>query len=248
MRLRIRASNLYDILYPRRCPVCDRPVRPAGKLICEECEGIPERIEGATCRKCGKMLPDGTAVYCSDCAGISHVYRQGTAVFTYRSISGAVFRFKYSGRREYAEYFAREMAEVLMYRIKNDFRVRPDMLVPVPLHSARMRVRGYNQSALMAAGISALTGIPIREDVLSRTENTVPMKNMSVSDRQNNLKNAFHACSFDVKLKTIIVIDDIYTTGATIDACATELYRAGAAFVFFMTLAIGTQADVEKNA
>jgi ComF family protein len=122
------------------------------------------------------------------------------------------------------------------------------MLVPVPLHSARMRVRGYNQSALMAAGISALTGIPIREDVLSRTENTVPMKNMSVSDRQNNLKNAFHACSFDVKLKTIIVIDDIYTTGATIDACATELYRAGAAFVFFMTLAIGTQADVEKNA
>ena len=140
------------------------------------------------------------------------------------------------------------MAEVLMYRIKNDFRVRPDMLVPVPLHSARMRVRGYNQSALMAAGISALTGIPIREDVLSRTENTVPMKNMSVSDRQNNLKNAFHACSFDVKLKTIIVIDDIYTTGATIDACATELYRAGAAFVFFMTLAIGTQADVEKNA
>ena len=114
-----------------------------------------------------------------------------------------------------------------------------DMLVPVPVSSRRYRKRGYNQAALLAGEISRDTGIPVREDLLQRTADTLPMKNMGFADRQNNLKKAFHCSGNDVKLSSIMLIDDIYTTGATVDACAQALYRRGAARVCFLTLAIG---------
>ena len=89
------------------------------------------------------------------------------------------------------------------------------------------------------------TKIPVRTDVLRRVEDTLPMKNMDVSARQNNLKKAFHASGNDVELNSIMLIDDIYTTGATIDACALALYRKGARRVCFMTLAVGEDNHAE---
>ena len=284
-------DGVRELVYPRRCPVCDRPVNPAGALICPECEKLLKRTEGPVCRRCGKPLRSPLSVpmhLCHDCRMHPHVYERGCAVFTYHSVAGSLFRFKYKGRQEYGAYFGRCMAEKLaefaagpgsrIYResfagmpsagkstagqnmagqnmarqnsakkispqIPVRGSARPDFLVPVPVSEDRLRKRGYNQALILAREISRLTGIPVREDVLGRVTDTLPMKNMTPEERQNNLKRAFQSFGNDVSLNSIMLIDDIYTTGATIDACAHALSQKGAERVFFMSLAIGEDAE-----
>ena len=175
------------------------------------------------------------------------MYYRGAASFRYRSISGSLYRFKYEGRREYADYYAREMTRTLdsfLAELGGGHTPQigghtPQILVPVPCSAQRMRKRGYNQAAILARKMAEKSGIPIAEDALSRPADTRAMRNMSASERQKNLKKAFHAYGNSVRLKSIMLIDDIYTTGATIDACAGALLEAGAKEVSFLTLAIG---------
>lgn len=234
------AERAQDLLFPRRCPICDRPVKPFGALLCESCEEVPEPVGRITCRRCGKpVLPEQE--FCADCRRERHLYTRGMAVFTYRSVSGSLYRFKYEGRREYAKYYGLKMAERLrgemcLYNNKEEL---PDYLVPVPVSAGKLRQRGYNQAALLAGEVSARTGIPAREDLLMRLTDTRAMRNMSAQDRKKNLKKAFHVYGNGVRLKSIMLVDDIYTTGATIDACAGALLSAGAVSVSFLALAIG---------
>ena len=246
-----------ELLYPRRCPVCDRPVRGFRGLICPECEAMLQRVREPVCRRCGKPLRSSAEQFCPDCLRIPHVFDRGCAVFTYHSAAGGLFRFKYGGRREYSLWYGAQMAERLEQfcrelaaaagRAGDGDRGRRtaaprmwfDMLVPVPVSARRLRKRGYNQAFLLAEEISRRTGIPVRGDVLQRTSDTRPMKNMGPAERQNNLKKAFQCTGNDVKLRSIMLIDDIYTTGATVDACAQALYRRGAGRVCFMVLATG---------
>ena len=114
-----------------------------------------------------------------------------------------------------------------------------DLLVPVPSSGDRMRKRGYNQAALLGRVISGKTGIPLREDLLLRTGSTGAMRNLSASERRRNLKSAFIVPDIDVKSVVIMLVDDIFTTGATADACAQTLLRAGAAEVLVLTAAAG---------
>lgn len=223
-------------LYPRRCPVCDRPVKPWNALICRECEASLSYIKPPRCMKCGKHIGDGEREYCADCSKQSHLYDRGRALFVYPNVSASIARFKYSGRREYAGFYATRMMEVMGDFIRG---CRADALVPVPLHKSRKQKRGYNQAEVLARELSALTGIPVCADLIGRIKKTAPMKELSAAQRQNNLKKAFKMLRNDVKLNTIIIIDDIYTTGSTIDAMSRELKNAGVEKIYFVTLAIG---------
>ena len=114
-----------------------------------------------------------------------------------------------------------------------------DALVPVPLHPTRKRKRGYNQAELLALEIGKQLGLLVENNWLIRTKNTVPQKLLNGQERRNNLKKAFKLCRNDVKLKSIIVIDDIYTTGSTMDAVAQVLKNAGIERVYCVCAAIG---------
>lgn len=230
---------MVDLLFPRRCPVCDRPVKPYGALICRECASVPRPVGENACFKCGKPVKPEEE-YCSDCRQKKHMYYRGKAVFRYRSISGSLYRFKYEGRREYADYYGREMEPVLERFLEETGSAhRPGILVPVPCSPQRMRKRGYNQAAVLARKLAERSGIPVSDKALERSVDTLALRSMSAAERQNNLKKAFHAYGNSVRLKSIMLIDDIYTTGATIDACAGALLEAGAKEVSFLTLAIG---------
>lgn len=229
---------LLDIVYPRRCPVCDKAVKPFGSLICEECEKKIKYVRAPYCQKCGKELKDKRAFFCHDCAHKEHTYDRGMALFTYRSAADSIYRFKYRGRQEYAAYYAQRMARILGERILS---CHPDALVPVPIHDSKKRARGYNQAEVLAVELGRLLDIPVETKLIKRVRKTVPMKELSVGERQNNLKKAFKIRQNDVKLKTTIIIDDIYTTGSTIDAVARVLLQAGAERVYFVTLAAGRQ-------
>lgn len=228
---------LPDFIYPRRCPVCDKAVKPFGSLICEECVPKIKYVKAPYCPKCGKELKDARAVFCHDCAHREHAYDRGMALFAYRSVSDSIYRFKYRGRQEYAAYYGERVARILGKKI---LELHPDALVPVPIHAARKRQRGYNQAEVLAREIGRLLRIPVETKLIKRVHKTKPMKDLSAQERQNNLKKAFKICYNDVKLSTIIIIDDIYTTGSTVDAMAREMRRAGIQNIYFVALAIGS--------
>ena len=223
-------------LFPGRCVVCDEIVNRPGEHVCDSCKKRIIYIKEPFCMKCGKQLKRDEKEYCDDCGKRTHLYVQGAALYDYGSMSDSVFRFKYAGRMEYAAFYGKDLYE----KKKSWLRmVDPDALVPVPIHSSRMRKRGYNQSELIARELSRHSGIPLNTKLIQRVKRTQPLKNLTHTERQNNLKRAFKIRQNDVKLNTIVIIDDIYTTGSTIDAMTGVLKEAGIKKVFFLSLTIG---------
>lgn len=229
-------EGITELLYPRRCPVCDGIPGWNKGLICPECEKGLHFVEEPLCRKCGKRLERAEREYCYDCSHTIHWYEEGAALFEYQEIRESIYRFKYMGRQEYASYYAKAAADRLGGKIE---RWHAQAFVPIPIHRERRKKRGYNQTELFARELSAITGIPVMEKFLVRCRNTVAQKGLDDRERQNNLKKAFKILENDVKLDTLIVIDDIYTTGSTIDAVSRVCKAAGVKKVYFIALAIG---------
>ena len=227
---------LTNWLYPLRCPVCDGPVMSEAKC-CRDCRTKLKFIENHCCYKCGKPLLQEEEEYCEDCSKRAHYFRQGKAVFEYASVKASLYRFKYLGRQEDAEFHGRIMAKAMQEII---WQWAPDAIIPVPLSKEREKKRGYNQAALLARQLSSAVNIPCMEDLIERSKNTIPMKELGLWQRQINLKNAFIMHRYDVKLRRVIIIDDIYTTGSTVDAIASLLLQNGVQEIYFITLAIGT--------
>lgn len=234
---------LTELLFPLRCPVCDRPVRFPGKGICPECAVHLKPIREPYCGKCGKPVRDAAKEFCRDCAEKRHFYDRGIALYPYSACHSTIYRLKYGGRREYAGYLSGEMAGVLGRQI---LEWKPDALIPVPLHKERQKKRDYNQAQLLAEGIGKKLDIPILSGYIVRTRNTLPQKAVEGGLRRNNLKSSFKIVQNDVKLNTIVIIDDIYTTGSTIDAVAKECRRAGVKKIYFAVLAIGSDQKLQE--
>lgn len=220
-------------MYPSRCPICDR-VLPVGCIVCPECEKGVRPITGSLCRKCGRRLLDEREEYCPECRKIRHIYREGRALYEYSDVRRSIYRFKYMGRREYARFYGTRMAEHLGRSILG---WRPDALVPVPLHKKREAKRGYNQAELLARVVGESINVPVRTDLAFRRLNTKPMKTLNPKERENNLKKAFIIEGDVVKLNVIVLVDDIYTTGSTVDALAKEFIKKGVREVYYISLA-----------
>ncbi|MBQ1172350.1 MAG: ComF family protein [Lachnospiraceae bacterium] len=237
----MKKINILDYLYPPRCPVCDKPVlqKESHDGFCATCLGKLPIIRGKRCCKCGRALSDLEKEYCSDCLkyGLAHIYDKGLALCTYDdALRDMIYRLKYGNRSEYANALGKLLADSFATALK---RAGAEGVVAVPLHEKRIRKRGYNQAELLAKSFCMHSGIPFYKHYVERVKDTKPLKSMSRPERQNNLKKAFKIGKNDVKLKVSIVIDDIYTTGSTIDALAEVLKEAGVHKVYFLTVAIG---------
>ena len=229
-------EKLIDSVFPRRCPVCDDAVPHGQGLICDECREELKRITEPYCIKCGRPVRDDTVMLCPECSsnGAEYKYERGRAVYEYDEVlKDSIYRFKYGGRREYAEFYARSMADVLGDQI---LKWKPQALVPIPVHKSRLKKRGYNQAGLLAEELSKIISVPVRDDILIRVEKTRVQKDLSALERQNNLKKALKITHYDVKLKNIVLIDDIYTTGSTINAAASGLRMAGVANIYYAVI------------
>ena len=229
-------NYLKELLFPGRCAVCDEIVKIGQNKVCGKCRDVFVPIEEPWCMKCGKQLTNVRDEYCGDCTKRTHLFTRGRAVFSYDSVAASLYRFKYQGRQEYAGYYG-ECAASILEREKM-FKYA-DALIPVPLHYTRQRKRGYNQAELFAKELGKHWNIPVRSDLVIRQKKTIPLKQLNPAQRQNNLKKAFKLMQNDVKLKTIIIVDDIYTTGSTIDSVAELFLQNGVRNIFFITLAVG---------
>ena len=233
-------NQLADFLYPPRCPVCDNVLPPPGGGICEGCRARIEYVREPRCSRCGKPLEDEEE-FCQDCRTREAAYICGKALLVYDSyMQDSMAYFKYGGRKEYAVFYAAEL-----YRVYQEWicRVGADALVPVPIHKKRLRKRGYNQADLLAVELGRLTNIPVRQEILCRRKDTLPQKELSGVQRRRNLEGAFQLRNSTEELnqlpECVIIIDDIYTTGSTVEACAQVLKRAGLKSIYFLCLCIG---------
>lgn len=231
-------ADMIGLLFPRRCPVCHEAVEERGELACQICRTRLPYVREPSCRKCGKPLLTEEREYCGDCRKKKHLFRQGKAPFVYDSLMRtSIARFKYGGRREYAAFYAEEILrrcarEAVLWKV--------EVLIPIPLHPSRKRKRGYNQAALLAEELSRRCGIPVDEKRLVRTRKTRAQKELNDQERLANLKGAFSVRGGNVPYKNIILVDDIYTTGSTIDEAARVLMENGAQTVFFLCICVGS--------
>lgn len=225
----------FNLLFPSRCPICDS-LLDKGSMICKECAIIPRIVPAPRCMKCGKHIESADEMYCFDCKKFPKNFVSGAALYEYDSVHDSINDMKNGGRPEYATFYGNMMAERLGPLIKS---FKPDALVPIPLHETKMRKRGYNQAQLLADVISERLSIPVRNDLLERTVKTKEQKKMTDLQRQNNLVGAFHIRQNDVKLYNVVLVDDVYTTGSTLNEAAKTLREGGVQNVYFVTLAIG---------
>jgi ComF family protein len=231
-------GRVISILYPRRCPVCGGITEPEGALICAKCRPLLSDVREPLCRKCGKEIGDEREEYCADCLRHRKSFVGGVSLFNYNAAaSESMSAVKYRNRREYLDFYADEAVRRLGDRL---LAMRADALIPVPVHPSRRKKRGFNQAEVLADKIGERLGIPVVCGFLLRTRKTVPQKELGPEARLKNLEQAFTAAGPAPEgLRTVILIDDIYTTGSTIEACTRVLMRAGVKKVFFFTVCIG---------
>jgi len=234
MTLKKVLSKILDLFFPKRCTICDNVINGADG-VCNICKKKIWFLTGPVCMICGKKLNQDT-VYCYDCSRKKHEFIRNFAVFEYPVIKESLYRFKYKGRAEYASYYAKN---AFLLHGKKLMELQADAIIPVPLHASRYRQRGYNQAQEFARELSGWIHVPLQSHCLRRIKPTKALKTMDVLGRQNNLKKAFLFMQNDVKLKTIIVVDDIYTTGSTLDEIARTCKAAGVENVYALTIAVG---------
>lgn len=186
---------------------------------------------------CGKPIEKEVQEYCKDCQEHSWDYEQGRSIWVHRApVSQAIYKFKYQNKRHYGKVFAEEMAKCYGKQIH---RWGIEEIIPVPLHRKRQRKRGYNQAGILAEELGELLNIPVNQNAVYRIRNTLPQKVLDDAQRIKNLSGAFAVLQSQKIQSRVLVVDDIYTTGNTIQQVAKILKRAGAEKVYFLTISIG---------
>ncbi len=218
-----------DLLFPRWCVGCGRE----GDFICSDCLKSLPRINPPLCPRCGQ--PQLSAVVCPVCVGWSADIDGIRAPFRFDgAVRQAIHQLKYNNVRAIAALLGRWLGDYLEAN-----SLPADVLVPVPLHRKRLRERGYNQSRLLALELAKLSGLPLVDDCLVRERHTTPQARTSnVEERRGNVADAFSCRDRRLKDKAVLIIDDVATSGATLDACARTLKKeSGASSVWGLVLA-----------
>ena len=227
-RLRQLQNEVIDFFFPRECIGCGK----VGDFICVQCSKKLPRLNPPICLRCGK--PESSGTFCYECWGKSNSLDSIRSVFVFDgALRDAVLSFKYRNLRAIANCLGDFMAGY--YKVNN---LTGDILVPVPLNEMRIRDRGYNQSELLAREISLQIGVPVNEKVIRRTRDCQPQaRTKNVDERRRNMENAFSHMGDEVRGLDVVIIDDVCTSGATLEACASALKAAGAKRVTGFTLA-----------
>lgn len=233
---------LFELLFPPVCPLCGKFYRGTYHAddICPECRKKYPIIEQPYCRICGKPLEDPRGSLCHDCAVQPRSFDEGRALYPHEGApKKAVYDLKFHNRRINGEIFGRELAE---HFIEWLYKREVSLVLPVPLHKKRKRERGYNQAAVIARTLAGECRIPYREDLLRRAHATKRLKTLHKQERRTALAGAFEADFSDAPpslTRSIVLVDDIFTTGATLGELASVCKSAGAEKVYFLTVTIG---------
>ena len=220
-------GQFVDILFPPRCVGCHR----VGVWLCAECLNQVSPVEPPICARCGDRIVTGDL--CARCqTSPLRIACIRSAVYFEGVLRQAIHELKYQGCAELASPLGSLMAA---YWVQHPMPV--DVVVPVPLHSARLRERGYNQAALLAREMADQVGLSVDEHLLIRQRSTSPQVELNAHQRRENVRDAFCWSGKGLVGKRVVLVDDVCTTGATLEACAVALCEGGAHSVRALTLA-----------
>ena len=222
-------SSFLDLMLPHRCPFCDSISK---EPLCPECTDAVRFISPPFCIACGVPFKSDSIKNhtCGECMKKKRHFSWARGVLIYNDASAkAIHRFKYNKDTT----FSKALGSIISrYHDLEGF----DVLIPVPLHIDRLRERGFNQSLLLARAVGKRNRIPVDPFALKRTRWTEPQVNLSGKERKINVKGAFEVQG-NVRGRSILLIDDVYTTGATVGECSKVLRKNGAREVCVLKLA-----------
>jgi len=222
-------SSFLDLMLPHRCPFCDSICR---EPLCPDCTDAVRFISPPFCIACGVPFKSDSIKNhtCGECMKKKRLFSWARGVLIYNDASAkAIHRFKYNKDTT----FSKALGSIISrYHDLEGF----DVLIPVPLHIDRLRERGFNQSLLLARAVGKRHRIAVDPFALKRTRWTEPQVNLSGKERKINVKGAFEVQG-NVRGRSILLIDDVYTTGATVGECSKVLRKNGAREVCVLTLA-----------
>ncbi|NTU65924.1 MAG: ComF family protein [Chloroflexi bacterium] len=220
-------GSFIDLLYPPQCGGC----QTAGSLWCDACRAAIEPIKPPWCEKCGE--PFVTDRLCANCRTHPLQIEKIRSVALFEGVlRQAIHRFKDERLAGLAEPFGEMLADYWRGEL-----LTADWLIPVPLHPSRERDRGYNQSELLTRSLARRVNVPVSSKGLRRTRATAVQMTLNAAQRRENVAGAFECIEARVRGARVMLIDDVGTTGATLDACAQAVLKAGAASVMGLTLA-----------
>lgn len=219
-----------DVLFPPKCITCGSK----NGWFCEKCLNAIPLTPQSVCKKCGNILAAQQACHQCQLYPLNHIDGiYSFAPFEGHLIRPAIHGLKYKGYKVLAGPLGQ-----LLIRAYHRYDITADVIIPVPLHQSRFKERGYNQSAALAKELSRILDIPLSTQILSRTRKTEVQARLTGKERRQNVYQAF-VChnSNSLQGRTILLIDDVCTTGFTMDACAAALKEGGAMCVWGLTVA-----------
>jgi ComF family protein len=229
-------TSLLDLLFPLRCLGCGTE----GSLLCPSCCQSLPRIKHPLCQRCGSPLNEWNL--CPACISHPLTIDGIRSLFLFGgTVRHAIHQLKYRHLKAMAAPLGHLLVEFL-----RTYPLPGEVLIPVPLHPRRLRERGYNQAALLAGIVGKATGLPVAEGLLFRQRDTITQaRTASAVERRSNVRDAF-ICRRELDGERILLIDDVCTTGATLDACAAALKAAGAGSVWGLTIAREVSLIIQK--
>ncbi len=235
MQSRILINDLLDFFFYPECICCGQRLKRGYDYYCENCLDLASQVEEVLCPEC-RLEIVSLRTGCKSCekkSPISALFACGTFDDFFRSV---VHGLKYDSLLP----LANKLSCMLASRLMNADAVRLiDLIIPIPLHWTRQRQRGFNQSFVFAQSLSDKTSLPVTDDLLKRVKRTKDQTGLNASQRVNNMKGAFSVTKHDaVAGKRILLIDDVTTTGATLNEAALELRKSGCRNVFAAVIAV----------
>ena len=237
--IRIFVDTVLELFYPSNCVGCGYP-QDSGKLLCDQCKATAPRIQPPFCRCCSRPFEGVIAgdFSCPNCEDRAPAFDCVVSIYQAKGVlRDLIHRFKY-GR----QFYLRRVLAAYLVEAMQDSRIQADpadCLVPVPLHPARLRERGFNQADALAESLSKRIRLPILR-CIERRRYTGTQTRFARIERMQNLRNAFALRkNSDVRGKHLLLLDDVLTTGSTLHECALVLRSAGAESVRAITVARG---------
>ena len=227
-------TKILDLIYPITCPFCNKISKEG---ICSTCRKTVKTIEEPRCFSCGKPVKTMETEYCYDCQKSNPAFDQGKSLYLHQEkVVDALYGLKFFNQRINGKLLGEELARHFSMEIK---RWRIEEIVPIPMHHSKQRRRGFNQSEVIAGGLGKTLNIPVNNQLVYRIRKTKALKDLEKEQRIRNLDGAFGIPKSREVPKIVLLVDDIYTTGVTINKVAKVLKKAGCQKVYFLTISIG---------
>ncbi|MFH1859476.1 MAG: ComF family protein [bacterium] len=241
--------GLFNLIFPAECSLCSNPLETIReRYICSDCIKKITPLDLPVCEKCGKPLVSSFNLIqyplCRQCRTLKRYFTAARAVGAYEGVlKKAIWLFKYEGKTGLQDMLGHLMVDRISHLGWANSSIgseRIDIIIPIPLHKTRLKARGYNQSDILAAFMGKKLGIPVSRNNLKRIKATITQASLKRKERIKNIHNAFCIQKpEEISGKRILLIDDVFTTGATSNECSRILKQAGSSDIFVLTLARG---------